>query len=102
MTFKRRDKNHTEIIKVLRKFGALVFDTADIGKGFPDVVCSISDVLYFIEIKDGSKPPSQQKLTPSEAEFHRQWAHHVVIINSIDSAIQFVNMVRVNASFKMP
>lgn len=91
MTWKRTDRNQNEIVKLLRKSGARVFVTSDVGKGFTDLVVSIHGQLWLVEVKDGDKPKSGQKLTPQEAEFHRQWAPHVVIINSIDAAIQWMN-----------
>ncbi len=87
----RVDDNQVEIVKTLRKMGVLVHVTSDLGNGFPDLVVSFKGKLWLVEIKDGKKAKSRQKLTEKESEFHSIWAKHICIINSIDQAIDFVN-----------
>jgi hypothetical protein len=42
-----------------------------------------------MEVKDGEKVPSKQKLTPAEEKFHREWTGGTcVIVNSVESALQ--------------
>ena len=89
---RRVDCNQQEIVKVLRKMCCKVHVTSDLGNGFPDLVVSTSDgKLWLVEIKDGKKSTSFQKLTPKEKEFHELWKENVVIINSVDQAILFAN-----------
>jgi len=102
MTWKRTDNNQTQIVQTLRKLGATVFIASGVGHGFPDLVVKLRDRVYLVEVKDGNRPPSQQKLTACEVEFHRQWAPCVVIINSVESAIEFVNKEANNARITMP
>jgi Holliday junction resolvase len=95
MKFPRRvDKNQPQIVKVLRDMGCKVFVTSSMGNGFPDLAVLINKLTYLIEIKDGEKPPSAQKLTISEKEFHELWENTVIMINSVESAIDFVNTER--------
>jgi hypothetical protein len=44
-------------------------------------------VLVGIEVKDGTLAPSRRRLTPAEAEFHRIFAPHALVISSVAEAI---------------
>lgn len=87
----RTDGNHTAITKGLRKLGATVQSLADIGAGCPDLLVGFQRRTYLLEVKDGSRPPSERKLTPDETEWHETWrggALHVVL--SLDDAVAIV------------
>ncbi len=95
MTYaKRVDANQTEIVAAFRKMGCKVFVTSSVGNGYPDLLVGVSNMAWHVEVKDGSKPLSQQKLTPAEKLFHEDWGFCTIIITSVDEAIAFVNMVR--------
>ena len=87
---RRVDDNQREIVKGLMKIGCLVHDTSDAGKGFPDLVAGYKGKLFLLEIKDGNKSPSRQKLTPVQEEFHRLWHGYVTVVNSLEEAINAV------------
>lgn len=88
---KRTDKNHSEIIKALRKIPNLsVFSTHEVGKGFPDIVIGYKGINYLIEIKDGNKPPSARKLTDSEVKFHQDWRGQTSVIKNLDELLQII------------
>jgi hypothetical protein len=74
--------------------GVSVFDTAQLGNGFPDIAVSIGKVTALIEIKDGSKPPSARKLTPDEVKFHDEWQGWIEIVCSVDDVVNLVNRLR--------
>lgn len=82
MTYKRTDANQSEIMDELRKQGFSVWSTSDKGKGGVDVIAGKNGINYMIEIKDGNKPPSQQKLTPAEKKFHENWKGKIHIIKN--------------------
>jgi len=67
--YARIDANQPEIVKALRQAGATVTSTATIGKGFPDIAVGFRGTNYLMEIKDGNKPPSAQKLTKDERDW---------------------------------
>jgi len=83
----RIDANQPEIASALRKAGATVSITSAVGKGFPDIVVGFRGRNYLLEIKDGSKVPSAQKLTPDEQNWHNTWRGQVLVVNSVNSAL---------------
>lgn len=85
------DANQAEIVQALRQIGATVQSLAAVGNGCPDLLVGYRNRLFLLEIKDGNKPPSAQKLTPDQVEWHRVWQGHVVVVNSVDSAIAAIN-----------
>ena len=92
MAYARRvDATQAAIVDALRKTGWLVYDASRFGGGFPDLVLIKHGRTTFAEVKDGSKPPSAQKLTPAEAELHEEFLRHgaeVVILTSIEQAVR--------------
>ncbi len=86
----RSDKNQEQIIKELRQRGISVAVLSQAGDGFPDIVAGYKGVNYLLEIKDGSKPPSKQKLTPKQVEFHEKWRGQIAKVNSIEQALHVI------------
>ena len=85
------DANQAEIVQALRQIGAVVQSLAAVGNGCPDLLVGFRGKNWLLEIKDGNKPPSAQALTPHQVEWHRVWAGHVVVVNSVESAIAAIN-----------
>jgi hypothetical protein len=89
----RKDDNQTIIVSAFRQFGASVFETHQIGGGFPDIVVGFRGKNYLIEIKDGEKCESRRPLTPAEIEFHATWHGRVEIIKSVEEVTAFMRRV---------
>ncbi len=88
------DANQSEVVEMFRKCGASVQSLADIGKGCPDLVVGIRGVTLLVEVKDGSKPPSQQQLTDDEIDWMRRWRGSPVhVVTSAEVAAQLVKRV---------
>lgn len=85
------DANQNEIVAALRKTGCSVQILSSVGKGCPDIICGFSGVNLFMEIKDGAKPSSAQKLTADQVKWHQDWNGTVVVVNSIEQALQAVS-----------
>lgn len=87
----RVDGNHLEICHTLRKCGVSIRSTASLGDGFPDVVAGFRGFNYLIEIKNGAK---KWNLSKDQVVFHDEWQGQIVIIDSIESAIEWMNGFR--------
>ena len=87
----RRDMNEDQIVSALRACGAYVKKVND--GGTYDLLVGYTGTsgrfyTLLLEVKDGRRPPSEQKLTPAEEKFHREWpGDNLHIVNSVDSAL---------------
>lgn len=85
---KRVDANQKEIVAALRKVGATVQTLHEVGKGCPDLLVAFRGVNYLLEVKDGKKTPSKQRLNEDEQEWHAKWGGPVHVVRSVDEAIR--------------
>ena len=88
------DSNQVEIVAALRRVGASVAHTHMVGDGFPDIIVGYRGHNYMVEIKDGSKKPSAQKLTDDEKDFHKDWLGTIHIVNGVDSALEMIGAIK--------
>lgn len=88
------DRNQAQIVATFRALGFSVRHTHTIGQGFPDIVIGRDGHNWLIEIKDGSKARSSQRLTKQEQVFFDTWQGKAFIVSSIDDVI--------NLSGKLP
>lgn len=91
MRVRKVDDNQVEIVAAFRNLGCSVWITSSLGQGAPDIVVAGKGWCVPVEIKDGSKPPSQRKLTRKEEEWRDSWIGPYAVIESIDEAFQLVN-----------
>lgn len=80
----RKDANQSEIEAALKAVGAEVEDTSGVGGGFPDLIVSFGEI-FMLEVKDGRKPKSAQKLTKAQIAFHKRFP--VDVVTSVDEAL---------------
>lgn len=86
------DSNQNKIVTTLRRIpGVSVAVTSSLGKGFPDLVIGRNGKNYLIELKDGDKYKSQQKLTPEEYKWHEEWRGQVSVCANIDEVLNTIN-----------
>ncbi len=85
----RVDANQTQIVSALRAAGAIV---EIIGKPV-DLLVGKSGRWMMMELKDGHKVKSAQKLTKAQVNFFERWAGYPLAI--VDSAECAVRMLRV-------
>lgn len=90
----RVDTNQPAIVEALRGAGATVIHLHTIGRGCPDIAVGIHGRNYLMEIKDGDKSPSKQKLTRDEQEWHDAWRGQVCIVSSADEALAAIGVRR--------
>lgn len=86
----KTDSNQTEVVNALRKVGASVQSLAATGKGCPDLLVGYQGINYLMEVKDGNKVPSAQKLTIDQEHWHSVWRGSVYIVKSIEEALQIL------------
>jgi Holliday junction resolvase len=67
----RTDANQTEIVLALRAAGAFVQSLAACGCGVPDLLVMRGGRIVLMEVKDGSKPESERRLTPAQVAWHK-------------------------------
>jgi Holliday junction resolvase len=84
------DANQPEVVKALRKAGCTVQHLHAVGAGCPDLLCALDGQVFLIEVKDGAKVPSAQKLTPDQVTWHAAWAAEVHVVNSVEAALAVV------------
>lgn len=86
----KTDDNHASVVKALRSSGCWVLDLSAVGKGCPDLL--VHGPVYpwdfkLLEVKDGSKSPSRQRLTPDQVEFHSGVRGPVHVVKSEAEAL---------------
>jgi len=86
-TAARVDANQKRIVAALRKVGATVQHLHRLGKGCPDLLVGWQGQNILMEVKDGSKPPSAQKLTPDEVKWCGQWRGRVLLVRDASEAV---------------
>jgi hypothetical protein len=86
MSFRRDarvDANQPEIVKALRRTGWYVLIISQL-KNCCDLMISKAGRTIAIEIKDGTRAKSEQKLSPGETTFMNEWQGEYKIIASLD------------------
>lgn len=90
------DDNQPAIIAALRKAGCSVTPTHQAGKGFPDLAVGRQGRTYLLEIKDGDKIPSKQKLTDDQVRWHGAWLGHKAVVRNVAEALEAVGINTAN------
>lgn len=89
----RVDDNQAEVVKALRKIGAVVTPIHMVGKGVADLLVSFRQCWLVLEVKDGAKPPSARELTPDEKRWIGEQKAPVFIVNSPVEAVRFLQEI---------
>ena len=87
----RVDANQKEIVQELRKRGISVLHTHQLGRGAPDIIVGYMNSNYLIELKDGNKSKSQQRLTKDELEFSLKWRGNYAVCNSLEQILLLID-----------
>ena len=88
------DANQAQIVKYIRNAGATVQSIASVGSGCPDIIVGYRGKNWLFEIKDGSRPPSQQKLTSDEELWHEICRGQVAVVNHAMQALEIIGAVK--------
>jgi hypothetical protein len=84
------DTNQKEITAALRRAGCTVQPLHTVGRGVPDLLVGFRGQNFLLELKDGSKRPSERKLTDDQQEWHQQWRGQVAVVESVDEALRLI------------
>jgi Holliday junction resolvase len=85
------DANQAAVVKALRRVGCSVQSLAAVGAGVPDLLVGRNGRTFLLEVKDGSKVKSAQKLTPAQVDWHSTWkGAPVVVVSSVVEALREV------------
>lgn len=88
------DANQTAIVSALRAAGATVQSLASVGGGCPDLAVGFRRVTYFLEVKDGRKPPSARELTPDQIAWHTEWnGGPLLVVTSPEEALAAIGAI---------
>lgn len=91
------DANHTQVVSALRAAGAKVESLAGVGKGVPDLLVGIPGTkrLMLMEVKDGDKPKSAQKLTPAQQDWHAKWSGYpIALVDGPEAALRALRVLQ--------
>lgn len=86
------DANQAEIVAALRAVGASVQPLHAVGSGVPDLLIGWRGKNLLFEVKDGSKPQSDRKLTPDQVTWHEAWRGQVCVVKSVQEALEAIGM----------
>lgn len=88
------DRNQPEIVAALRKAGASVQSLAGVGVGCPDLLIGFQGKTALVEIKDGKKVKSAQKLTDCQVDWHENWrGGTLATVDGIDAALRVLKVM---------
>lgn len=88
----RVDANSQDIVRALRKAGAVVRVITQ-GDGIPDLLVGFNKETFLLEVKDGAKVPSARKLTPAEQRFFDEWiGGPCVVVTSVEDALRAIGV----------
>lgn len=86
LSYDRKDKNHGEIVGVLKDAGAKVLDLSLEKFGCPDIAIGWNGRFVLAEIKS-----KKGKLSASQVKFFDEWHGYVVILRSKEDAISLLS-----------
>ena len=94
MSFRRAariDENQPEIVKEFRRLGWYVLIISQL-KNCCDIIVSKNGRTIAVEIKDGAKTPSQQKLSAGELKFKDEWQGEYALITSVEDILNLTSL----------
>lgn len=86
----RVDANQPEIVEALRRVGATVQPLHQVGGGCPDLLIGFRNQNFLMEVKDGNKRPSEQRMSEAQHEWHRVWMGQKTIVRNVREALTVI------------
>lgn len=89
------DANQQQVVEILRAAGATVQSLAAVGHGCPDLLVGWCGKTLLMEVKDGNKPPSEQKLNESQIKWHGTWmGGPLAVVNGPEAALRMLKAIK--------
>jgi hypothetical protein len=86
----RVDENQKRIVEALREYGCTVHHIRE-----PmDLLVGTGSHWVMMEVKDGAKPPSAQRLRDSQLEALRLGGGPISVVDSVEAALRAVRAIR--------
>lgn len=91
----RVDDNQKAIVRALRAVGATVQSLASVGEGTPDLLVGYRREAFLLEVKDPTKPKSDQRLGEKQVTWHADWrGPPVKVVKTVDEALAAIRVDR--------
>jgi Holliday junction resolvase len=88
------DANQDAVVSALRAAGATVQSLAAVGKGVPDLLVGYKGKTLLMEVKDGRKPPSAQRLTEDQLTWHGAWkGGSLAVVDGPEAALRMIKVI---------
>jgi hypothetical protein len=89
------DANQESVVIALRAAGASVQSLAAVGKGVPDLLVGFKGQTLLMEIKDGLKAPSAQRLTEDQLTWHGAWkGGSLAVVDGPEAALRMIGVIK--------
>jgi Holliday junction resolvase len=89
------DANQVQIVSALRAAGASVQSLAGVGKGVPDLLVGFKGQTILMEIKDGAKAKSAQRLTEDQLVWHGSWkGGPLSVVDGPEAALRMLGIIK--------
>ena len=89
------DANQEAVVSALRAAGATVQSLAAVGKGVPDLLVGHKGKTLLIEVKDGRKAPSAQRLTEDQLRWHGAWkGGSLAVVDGPEAALRMLGVIK--------
>ena len=69
----RVDANQKDVVQRFISHGCSVTLLHRVGEGCPDLLVGLNGQTLLVEVKDGTKTPSQQAKTPAQVRWWSEW-----------------------------
>jgi Holliday junction resolvase len=88
------DANQDSVVSALRAAGATVQSLAAVGKGVPDLLVGYKGKTLLMEVKDGRKPLSAQRLTEDQLTWHGNWKGGALsVVDGPEAALRMIGVI---------
>lgn len=99
---RKKDGNHSALVRALRQVGATVEELHAVGGGVPDLLVGYRGANHLLEVKNpdtrygqGRKSGARTAAThEAQADWHQNWRGRVVTVRTVEEALVAIGAVR--------